>query len=79
MVLAQNIEQSNGYLIPSKNTTGSKCFFGPRNWERLKLYKEDKIKGLSVQVKGILKNTFIWSIFYVAGAMIIIWFEISMI
>jgi len=30
MVLAHNIEQSNDYLIPSKNTTDPKCGFSPR-------------------------------------------------
>ena len=76
MVLAHNIERSNGYLIPSKNTTCSKCCFGPRYWGRPKPYKEEKIKGPSVKVKGFLRNTSNWSIFYVAGAMIMIWFEI---
>jgi len=45
MVLAHNIEQSNNYLITSKNTTSSKCYFGPRYWERKKLYNVENIKG----------------------------------
>ena len=54
MILSHNIERSNNYMIPPKNTTGSKCSFGPRYLERLKLYKEEKIKGPSAQVVNIL-------------------------
>ena len=37
--------------------------FDPWYWKMKKLYKEVKINALSVQVKGFLMNTSIWSIF----------------
>ena len=78
MVLAHNIEWSNDYLIPSKNTTSSKCCFGLRYWERLKLYKEEKIKGLSGEVMNIL-----WSVrsnenMHVKGFWCFAWSRLSM-
>ena len=55
MVLAHNIEQSNNYLIPLKNTTGPKWFLVRAIEKGLKLYKEEKIKGLSARNEYLMK------------------------